>query len=57
MAEEAEGCQSQGEEEGFPFQRVGGEVEVQGEATGWDETWAGVRTWGEQEAGGWDSGH
>lgn len=56
-AEEAGGCQSQGEAGGSPCRRVGEEAEVQGEGTGWDGRWAGARTWGEQEEGGWDSAH
>lgn len=43
--------------EGLPCQRAGEVEEVQGEATGGDERWAGVRTWGEQEVGGLDSAH
>lgn len=57
MAEEAEGCQSQGGVEGLPCQRAGEEVEGQGEVTGSGEKWEGERTWGEQEVGGWDSAH
>lgn len=44
VAEEAGGLQSQGEVEGLPCQRAGEVEEVQGEATGGDERWAGVRT-------------
>lgn len=57
VAEAAGGLQSQGEVEGFPCQRAGEVEEAQGEVTGGDETWAGVRTWGEQEVGGLDSAH
>lgn len=57
VAEEAGGLQSQGEGEGLPCQRAGEVEEVQGEATGGDERWAGVRTWGEQGVGDLDSAH
>lgn len=57
VAEEVGGLQSQGEAEAFPCQRVGEVEEVQGEATGGDERWVGVRTWGEQGEGGLDSAH